>query len=354
MTTNKHKDIGIDIPDTPQPIPYIDPDPLVQATKLEYAETMQNKYSNNLVGIDFKKGKKRELSDYLEVDVENLTITFDKSVVKGVNPNDTVVYDMVMENYRRLNSKDKNPFIEISIEDYMAERGIDEVRTARNHLEHFYNVYYNSSVELKGKEAGVSGSFRVIGLRLKDKGRGVYRFKLDETYAKLMKTAGSLLYPTDLRKIDNVVHPQAFLIARKIYLNKRTNKTSPQADRLSVKSLLHVTTLPDYEHEKNSTRHQTDRIMRPFLSELLYLVERGYFKVDVLSSGDTYDLAEFANMRELGWGEFYNSMLIFRDWKNYPNEELTKLERQKANHVKKAIRAKEKQNRQKAKQFNKK
>lgn len=347
MTTNKHKDIGIDIPDTPQPIPDIDP--LAQATNLEYAEVWQNKYSNSLATINYKKAKKQaeienQLRDFLKIDIKDLVVTFDKSKVKAISANDTLILDSIMIEYAKMSNKDKlkNPLIEMSVMHFMALRGIDEPKTARNQLDHFYNVYYNASVELKGAKKGVDGAFRIVTLRVRDRKAGIYKFQLDQNYVRLMERGGKLFYPTDLFKIDTKIHPQAVFIARKIYLNKRTNKKSAQADRISVKSLLASTTLPTFEDEQKGARHQKQNIIQPFLKELLHLEQREYFKVDVLSNGDTYRIADFANMRELGWSEFYNSMIVIRDWNNFPEDELTKLDHQKADHVKNQAKAKAK------------
>lgn len=325
MTNDKNKlDLGL---------PGLDIDLDNTETLEEFSELTQNPLTNQLATLLSKNEIKDQITAISKIDAKDFTFSIDESKTSvRLGANDQIIFDIVMSKFTSLSNQKSNPSVNLRVDDFMELRGITNEKTAYNQLHNFFDVYRIGTIKLTGEKLNKHGrsqksisEFSVIS-EFRFDGLGTVKFTFTPSFAKLATSEQHILYmPKSAYKIDAKRHPHAYFINRQIYLNKRRNHAKPnKGDRLSVRSLLkNITSLPTYEQVRQGDRHSDRRIIKPFLSELSYLTELGYFEVDVISNGDTYPLESFRNLN-VTWDEFEGAMLSFRNMK-IPEEKLETL-----------------------------
>ena len=92
---------------------------------------------------------------------------------------------------------------------------------------------------------------------------------LADKFREMLISYPVMMYPTEILKINGHKFPNAHALSHKIAEHKNMNFDKPNADIISVKTLLGVCEhIPSVYEVSRSNRHYTDRIIEPFERDL--------------------------------------------------------------------------------------
>lgn len=171
----------------------------------------------------------------------------------------------------------KSTSINLSLHEYMNMRGLKDEKTAREQVKIDLEVFYNLSLHFMEKRRGKNtGNF--IDVRLIDK-KGVIKnsvigVRLTPEFLELLKTYNIMPYPIRLLALNGNDNPNSYYFGRKIAEHKNMNYFKPNADIISVETLLNSSpVMPTFEDVTNTDRHYKSRIIEPFERDMNALEE---------------------------------------------------------------------------------
>lgn len=213
--------------------------------------------------------------------------------------------------------------VAISLEDYMAIRGLKDKKEARKQVKADLETLYNASLSFKetvvekGKKVERDFvDFRIIESKGIMKGYIVATFA-SNFYKHIKQNYFVMPYPSQLQRLSGKYNPNSYYFLRKITELKNMNIGTPSEDIIAVKTLLESSPqLPTYEQVMKTDRALARRIIEPF--------ERDMEALEPTISW------EYCQSKGLPLEEgskavtdytYFESLYIKVKWLEYPNEE---------------------------------
>lgn len=231
-----------------------------------------------------------------------------------------------------------SPTVALSLEEYMAKRGLKDKKEARKQATDDLNTLFNAQISFKEKrKKGQEQDFHDIRI-IDSKGirKGVINVTFGTAFYNILSGYPIMPYPSQLWTLNSKRNPNSFYLLRKIAEHKNMNTGKKNEDIISVKTLLAVApNLPSYEEVMVTDRAITRKIIEPFERDM-----------DALEDTLTWTYCHRNNTpltdKELSGLNYdtFISLLIKTDWKQYPDQ-TARLER-KAERLEQAEKAKKK------------
>lgn len=228
----------------------------------------------------------------------------------------------------------KSPFVELPLEEYMAKRGLNDVKEARKQVKRDLSVLRHAAISFKEpRRKGREQDFLDVGI-LSDIGirNGVIYVSFGQVLYSLLISYPIMPYPTLLWRLNAQYNPNSYFLLKELTEHKNMNVGKKNENLISVKTLLAASPeFPTAKEVLNTDRAFSRRIIDPFerdmdaLSEVLSW-EYSHIKGDPLSEEE---LAHFDF-------NLFKGLLIKVTWRDYPDQ-TARLER-------KAARMKQKEN----------
>ena len=170
----------------------------------------------------------------------------------------------------------KSPKVRLSLSDYMNMRGITDRKSASEQVKRELNtishIRFHFQEIRRGKKRG--GFIRIAILGTNALENGIITAVFDTQFFELMQDYNIMQYPLSLYKINTRINPNSWYFGRKIAEHKNMNYFKPNADILSVETLLNSSpVMPTFEDVTNTDRHYKSRIIEPFERDMNALEE---------------------------------------------------------------------------------
>jgi len=243
----------------------------------------------------------------------------------GVSQSTAQLLDALMITATREGLKDT--LIKLPLKEYMYMRDLSDEKETRAQVKRDLDALTRIKFEYKGtgKQRGAWIEVYIFGgtrAQIKN-GDIVFRFNQDFYDSFKASETGQYMFmyfPHEALKANIKYNPYTYWLARKIAEHKRINLGKPNADTISVKTLIDACpNFPTYDEViKSNDRHVDKRIIEPF--------ERDMDKITETLSWS------YAGEQPKDYHEFINSMVSIV-WRNYPDTK--KLEAEKAKQAKK-------------------
>lgn len=240
----------------------------------------------------------------------------------------------------------KSPVVALSLEEYMAKRGLKNKKEARKQATADLETLFNAKISFKEKRRkGQEQDFHDIRI-IDSKGirKGIINVSFGTSFYNILLGYPIMPYPAQLWTLNANRNPNSFYLLRKIAEHKNMNVGKKNEDTIAVKTLLAVApNLPSYEEVMATGRQLNQRIIEPFERDM-----------DALEDTLTWTYCHSNNspltdeeLASLSYDTF-KSLLIKIDWKQYPDQ-TARLER-KAEQIAKAEQGKKKKTTKKKKE----
>ena len=170
----------------------------------------------------------------------------------------------------------KSPKVRLSLSDYMNMRGLNDIKSAREQIKRELNtishIRFHFQEIRKGKKRG--GFVRLAILGTNGLENGIIAAIFDTQFFEIMQSYNIMQYPLSLYKINSHTNPNSWYFGRKITEHKNMNYFKPNADIISVETLLNSSpVMPTFEEVTNTDRHYKSRIIEPFERDMNALDE---------------------------------------------------------------------------------
>jgi hypothetical protein len=232
----------------------------------------------------------------------------------------------------------KSPVVALSLEEYMAKRGLKDKKEARKQVANDLETLFNAQISFKGKGGkGQEQDFHDMRI-IDSKGikNGVINVTFGTAFYNLLLGYPVMPYPAQLWTLNSRRNPNSFYLLRKIAEHKNMNVGKRNEDIIAVKTLLAVApNLPSYEEVMATGRQLDQRIIQPFERDM-----------DALEDTLTWEYCHSKNapltdeeLSSLSY-EVFKGLNVHIHWKQYPDQ--TDRLKQKAETEKKRKTAKKK------------
>lgn len=239
----------------------------------------------------------------------------------------------------------KNPVVALSLEEYMAKRGLKDKKEARKQATDDLETLFNATISFKEKrKKGQEQDFHDIRI-IDSKGirKGIINVSFGTAFYNILLGYPIMPYPAQLWTLNSKRNPNSFYLLRKIAEHKNMNVGKKNEDIIAVKTLLTVApNLPSYEEVMATDRAVNRKIIEPFERDM-----------DALEDTLTWTYCHSNNspltdeeLHSLSYDTFIG-LLIKLDWKQYPDQ-TARLER-KAERIEQAEKGKKKKTSKKKK-----
>lgn len=226
----------------------------------------------------------------------------------------------------------KSLTVSISLDDYMAMRGIKDRKEARNQVKADLSVISQTSIT--GEESRGKNTISYAFVNIADSGilrrNGQIDFTYGATYGQMLRNYPVMPYPTQLFRLNGKRNPNSFSFLRKISEHKNMNAGKKNEDIISVRTLLDSTGhIPSYDDVMAGNKNISDRIILPFerdMDELAETLSWHYCR----SNNEPLSDQESASMTY----DIFIDLLVKITWKDYPDQ-TARLER-KAEQIERA------------------
>jgi hypothetical protein len=160
----------------------------------------------------------------------------------------------------------KSRHISIPLKDYMSKCGLKDRKEARKQVRADLDTLASMSLKFTDSSKGAPVSFERLNLFSRVKlSRDEVSATFTDDFYNLILGYPVMPYPTEMLKLNGRNNPNSYNLMRKITEHKNMNFDKPNADIISVSTLLKACPyIPTYEEVKNSNRNFTDRIIDPF------------------------------------------------------------------------------------------
>lgn len=212
----------------------------------------------------------------------------------------------------------RNPAVSLTLDDYMTARGLTDRKKAKEQAVADMKVLRFSSVAWEEKHGKKTVSFEFMNLA--DRGKisrdGIMSFTFGATFHSILSEYPLMPYPDFLLRINSKNNPNSYFFGRKIAEHKRMNAGKPNADTISVETLLSVArSIPSYEKVMQGNRNITARIIEPFERDM-----------DALAPDITWEYCKKSNSplseEELSGMNYtlFSSLLVHFTLNEYPDQ----------------------------------
>lgn len=213
--------------------------------------------------------------------------------------------------------------VSISLEDYMAIRGLKDKKEARKQVKADLETLYNASLSAKEKviENGKAverdfTDFRIIESKGIIKGYIVATFA-SNFYNHIRNNYFVMPYPSQLQRLSGKYNPNSYYFLRKIAELKNMNIGTPSEDIIAVNTLLESSPqLATYEQVMKTDRAVNRKIIEPFERDM-----------NALENTLSWEYCQSKGL-PLEEGKetvtnysYFESLYIKVKWHAYPNEE---------------------------------
>ena len=240
----------------------------------------------------------------------------------------------------------KSPVVALSLEEYMAKRGLKDKKEARKQATADLETLFNAKISFKEKRRkGQEQDFHDIRI-IDSKGirKGIINVSFGTSFYNILLGYPIMPYPAQLWTLNANRNPNSFYLLRKIAEHKNMNVGKKNEDTIAVKTLLAVApNLPSYEEVMATGRQLNQRIIEPFERDMDALEDTLTWTYCHSNNSPLTD-EELASLSY----ETFKSLLIKIDWKQYPDQ-TARLER-KAEQIAKAEQGKKKKTTKKKKE----
>lgn len=238
----------------------------------------------------------------------------------------------------------KSPAVALSLEEYMAKRGLKDKKEARKQATEGLETLFNAKISFtkKGKK-GQPQDFHDVHL-IDSKGirKGVINVSFGSTFYNLLLGYTVMSYPAQLWTLNSKRNPNSFYLLRKIAEHKNMNVNKKNEDTIAVKTLLKVAPyLPSYDEVMQGNKNVTARIIDPFERDMDALSETLGWEY-CHSNGEPLTQEEMENFNY----DLFKDLLIRTAWRNYPDQ--TARLKRKAESIEKAKKRKPRASKKKA------
>lgn len=212
----------------------------------------------------------------------------------------------------------KSPVIALSLEEYMAKRGLKDKKEARKQATDDLETLFNATISFKEKrKRGEAQDFHDIRI-IDSKGikKGIINVSFGTTFYKILLGYPIMPYPAQLWTLNGKRNPNSFYLLRKIAEHKNMNVGKKNEDSIAVKTLVSVApNLPSYEEVMATGRQLNQRIIEPFERDM-----------DALKDTLTWNYCHSNNtpltsdeLHTMSYDTFI-SLLIRTNWNQYPDQ----------------------------------
>ena len=212
----------------------------------------------------------------------------------------------------------KSPIVALSLEEYMAKRGLKDKKEARKQATDDLETLFNSKISFKEKrKKGQEQSFHDIRI-IDSKGirKGIINVSFATAFYNILLGYPIMPYPAQLWTLSSKRNPNSFYLLRKIAEHKNMNVGKKNEDIIAVKTLLAVVpNLPSYEEVMEADRHLDQRIIQPFERDMDALEDTLTWTYCHSNNNPLTD-EELANLSY----DTFITLLIKTDWKQYPDQ----------------------------------
>lgn len=237
----------------------------------------------------------------------------------------------------------KSPVVALSLEEYMAKRGLKDRKEARKQAIADLETLYNATISFKEKrKKGQGQDFHDIRI-IDSKGirKGVITVSFGTAFYNILLGYPVMPYPVQLWTLNGKHNPNSFYILRKIAEHKNMNVGKKNEDTIAVKTLLTVAPdIPSYEEVMAKDRAVSRKIIEPFERDMDALEDTLTWEYCHSNNTQLTD-EELATMNY----ETFIKLLIRTNWKQYPDQ-TTRLEK-KAERIEQVAKAKQKNSKKK-------
>lgn len=250
-------------------------------------------------------------------------------VTKRINQNrENLIHDPTI--------KDKT--VIIPLKEYMSLTGLKDAKTAREQLADAADRLVSVSVEYKQTKGKNTVTFfskdNLFQHATYSKGK-VEVLLSDRMWLYLRDHSNPMPFNKNIFRINGNNNPNAYYFANKLFNHHNMNLTKPNANRISVSTLLKgAPSIPSHEEVMTGNRHVTDRIIERFERDLdaLMLPEYGILESWEYCNSKGEPLAD--EQIDLKNYDVFSRLLINFELKDYPDqtERIKKIQAAKKSH----------------------
>ena len=212
----------------------------------------------------------------------------------------------------------KSPVVALSLEEYMAKRGLKDKKEARKQAIADLDTLFNATISFKEKrKRGQEQDFHDIRI-IDSKGirKGVINVSFGTSFYNILLGYPIMPYPAQLWTLNSNRNPNSFYLLRKIAEHKNMNVGKKNENIIGVKTLLSVApNLPSYDEVMAGNKNITDRIITPFERDM-----------DALADTLTWAYCRKNNtpltdeeLQSMSY-EVFKGLLVKIDWRQYPDQ----------------------------------
>lgn len=297
--------------------------------KEKFIAIRQGQATNQLTKINARKRDNLKVSiikKSISVVVNDFTVEIKNFPESGELKNSTLqLLDALTITFTSGNAK--SLYIYLPLHEYMNMREIKDRKTAKKQVEEDLEILYNLTLHYKEKRRGKdTGNF--IDVRLIDKKgvikNGIIGLRITTDFYELLQTYNIMPYPIRLLTLNNQANPNSFYFGRKIAEHKNMNYFKPNADIISVETLLEASPLmPSFDEVINTDRHYKSRIIEPFENDMKALEDTEIFTWEYCHkkgeplTNEELDILYGKNKKYPSY-ELFRTLLIKITWRDYP------------------------------------
>lgn len=212
----------------------------------------------------------------------------------------------------------KNPTVALSLEEYIAKRGLKDKKEARKQVIDDLETLFNSKISFKGKRGkGQKQDFCDIRI-IDSKGirKGIIYVSFGLAFYNILLSYPIMSYPAQLWAFNSRYNPNSFYLLRKIAEHKNMNVGKKNEDIIAVKTLLAAApNLPTLGEVMKAGKHVDQRIIQPFERDMNAMKDTLTWTYCHSNNSPLTD-EELTNLNY----ETFVTLLIKTDWKQYPDQ----------------------------------
>ena len=242
--------------------------------------------------------------------------------------------------YKKFDPIKEQRTVQITVKKYMELTGLKDRKEAAKQLKEAADKLYNMSLEFdmevsypgKRKKEIEHWKTRILDSQA-ERTRGAILLVLTSDMWRYFQRVPPMPFNKKLWKVNGKLNPNAYAFGFKLFAHHNMNIAKPNANRISVSTLLDVApSIPRYEEVAHSDRHFDKRIIAPFERDLDALVD-----FEILKSweycnakgepltGEQIDIKNY---------DVFSQLLINFELKDYPEqtERIKKMQAAKKSH----------------------
>lgn len=242
--------------------------------------------------------------------------------------------------YKKFDPIKEQRTVQITVKKYMELTGLKDRKEAARQLKEAADRLYNMSIEFdmevsypgQRKKEIEHWKTRILDSQAERK-RGTFLLVLTSDMWRYFQRVPPMPFNQKLWEVSGKVNPNAYAFGFKLFAHHNMNLTKPNANRISVSTLLDAgPSIPRYEEVMAGNRNITDRIITPFERDLDVLVDLGILKsweyCNIKGEPLTNEQLDLENY------DVFSQLLINFELKDYPDqtERIKKLQAAKKSH----------------------